>query len=249
MGYNPKFIYPRSGGIDCIPRALARPISNIHQQHTVTLIDPDKKYVRFSNGREESFDRLVTTIPLPVTFSLLSDAPDGLKAAAAKLRAISVLNFNIGVDRPNISDKHWIYFPENEYIFSRIGFPTNFSDTLAPPNTSSIYIEITYGGGQKPDLESAYARALDDLQKCGILNKSDRILTRNIIDIRCAYIVFDENRLKHIDSLIAYLASRDFFTAGRYGKWDYYSMEDSMLSGKAAAEQILAAELVGTKSF
>ncbi len=24
MGYNPRFIYPRTGGIDCLPQALAR---------------------------------------------------------------------------------------------------------------------------------------------------------------------------------------------------------------------------------
>jgi len=36
--------------------------------------------------------------------------------------------------------------------------------------------------------------------------------------------------------LIEYLQSLDIYTAGRYGQWDYYSMEDSILSGKKAAE-------------
>jgi UDP-galactopyranose mutase len=206
----------------------------------VTSIDGKRRVVRFDNGREEAFDQLITTIPLPATFALLSDAPYDLKIAASRLRAISVLNFNIGVDRPGISDKHWIYFPENEYIFSRVGFPTNFSDSLAPPNTSSIYIEITYGAGQRPNTEEAFERSIVDLQKCGILRKDDNILTRNVLDIGCAYIIFDENRLKYLESLISYLESRDIFTAGRYGKWDYFSMEDSILSGKAAAEKTAA---------
>src|SRR5580692_8467339 len=30
MGYNPRFIYPRNGGIDCLPQALAAPIKNVH---------------------------------------------------------------------------------------------------------------------------------------------------------------------------------------------------------------------------
>jgi hypothetical protein len=160
-----------------------------------------------------------------------------LKRAAQKLHAVSVLNFNVGVDRPRISDKHWIYFPEHEYVFSRVGFPTNFSSTLAPPDTSSIYIEITYGAGKKPQIDQAYERSIADLHRCGILRQGDNILTRNIIDIQCAYIIFDRHRLEHIDNLVGYLKSRDIFTAGRYGKWDYYSMEDSLLSGKAAADQ------------
>jgi protoporphyrinogen oxidase len=44
-----------------------------------------------------------------------------------------------------------------------------------------------------------------------------------------------------LQSLIDYLESVDIYSAGRYGRWDYYSMEDSILSGKAAAESILKA--------
>jgi protoporphyrinogen oxidase len=40
--------------------------------------------------------------------------------------------------------------------------------------------------------------------------------------------------------MLDYLESRDIFTAGRYGRWDYYSMEDSILSGKSAAERVAA---------
>src|SRR5215471_10654838 len=75
MGYNPKFIYPRVGGIDCLPRALAGAISNLWTEHAVTSIDADKRYIMFSNGRGESFDRLVTTLPLPKTFSLIRNVP------------------------------------------------------------------------------------------------------------------------------------------------------------------------------
>jgi protoporphyrinogen oxidase len=84
------------------------------------------------------------------------------------------------------------------------------------------------------------ARSIADLEKCDILRKGDRILTRHVIDIKFAYVVFDSHRQTHLQSLIDYLESRDIYTAGRYGRWDYYSMEDSILSGKAAAERILA---------
>ena len=116
----------------------------------------------------------------------------------------------------------------------------NFSKSVAPEGTSSIYIEITHHPEEKPDLETTFARAMVDLQKCGILRKGDHVLTRHVIDIRFAYVVFNEHRQKHLQTLIDYLESRDIFTAGRYGRWDYYSMEDSILSGKSAADKILA---------
>ncbi|MFL6244838.1 MAG: protoporphyrinogen/coproporphyrinogen oxidase [Thermoanaerobaculia bacterium] len=239
MGYNPRFIYPKDGGIDCLPRALARSIRNLHTNEAVQSIDPDRKYVRMASGREEPYDSLISTLPLPVLYRMLKNTPESLVANALKLHAISVLNLNVGVNRPDISNQHWIYFPEDQYVFSRIGFPMNFSKSVAPLGTSSIYIEITHLPQEKLNIDKMFDRSLADLQKCGILRPDDEILTRHVLDIQYAYVVFDEHRQKHLQSLIDYLESRDIFTAGRYGRWDYYSMEDSILSGKSAAERIV----------
>jgi protoporphyrinogen oxidase len=247
MGYNPRFIYPKTGGIECLPQALARPVKQTYLNETLLFIDPKEKYVRMASGREERYESLVTTLPLPETFRLLKDVPDTLRHAASRLRAIGVFNINIGIDRPNVSDQHWIYYPEGEFIFSRVGFPMNFSKAVAPEGTSSMYIEITYQPGQKPDPEEAYRRSIADLERCGILRPGDRILTRLDLDIKSAYVVFDEHRQTHLQTLIDYLESRDIHTAGRYGQWDYYSMEDSILSGKKIAERI-APELAAQKA-
>lgn len=239
MGYNPRFIYPKTGGIDCLPLAFAGSVADIRLNESVDFIDPQKKYVRLESGREESYDYLVSTMPLPVTYSKMPAAPDGIRHAASALRAISVLNINIGIDRAGVSSDHWIYFPEDEFVFSRIGFPMNFSDAVAPPGHSSIYIEITHLPGRRPDLEEVYARSIEGLKRCGVLRDDDRIVTRNVLDIGYAYVVFDEHRQKHIDTLTGYLESQQIFTAGRYGRWEYHSMEDSILSGKSAADKIL----------
>lgn len=238
MGYNPRFLYPKTGGIDCLPQALARPIKNLYVDETVAAIDPKKKYVRLTSGREEAYDFLITTLPLPLTYRMLEDTPDALKDHAERLRAISVLNINAGVDRPRISNQHWIYYPEDTWIFSRVGFPMNFSKSVGPEGASSMYIEITHRPEDAIDVEEAFERSLADLRKCGILRPGDRVLTRQMIDVKFAYVVFDEHRQTHLQTLIDYLESRDIYTAGRYGRWDYYSMEDSILSGKTAAERI-----------
>src|SRR5205814_625521 len=65
MGYNPKFIYPKHGGINCLPQALAQSIRNVHSNETVQSIDAKRKCVRLVGGREEPYDFLVSTLPLP----------------------------------------------------------------------------------------------------------------------------------------------------------------------------------------
>ena len=238
MGYNPRFIYPKTGGIECLPQALAKPVRRVCLSETLQFIDTKRKCVRMAGGREEPYDSLITTLPLPETYRLLKEVPDSLRHAASLLRAVGVFNINIGIDRPHVSDQHWIYFPEGEYIFSRVGFPMNFSRAVAPEGTSSMYIEITYPAGQKPDSEQAYARSIADLERCGILRRGDRILTRLDLDIQTAYVVFDEHRQKHLETLVDYLESKHIHTAGRYGRWDYYSMEDSILSGQTIAQKV-----------
>ncbi len=238
MGYNPRFLYPQAGGIDQLPQALARSL-RVHNNHTATLIDANKGFVRFENGREERFDFLISTIPLPLTFKLLTDCPDALRMAAEGLQAISVLNLNIGINRPNISDKHWIYFPENKFIFSRVGFPMNFSQTAGPPGTTSLYIEITHDPSTPPNTEQAFEESIRGLIEAGLLRAEDEVLTRHVIDVRHAYVVFDQHRQQNLARLIQYLEANRIFTAGRYGQWDYYSMEDSILSGKSAAELVI----------
>ena len=238
MGYNPRFLYPNEGGIDQLPQALGRSLK-VHNSHAATLIDAAKRYVRFANGREERFDYLISTIPLPLTFELMADCPDELRTAAKGLRAVSVLNLNIGVNRPNISDKHWIYFPENQFIFSRVGFPTNFSQSAGPPGTTSLYIEITHDPSTIPNTERAFEESMQGLIAAGLLRAEDEVLTRHVIDVRHAYVVFDRHREQNLARLIRYLETHRIFTAGRYGRWDYYSMEDSILSGKSAAELVI----------
>lgn len=248
MGYNPRFIYPKNGGIDSLPRALAGPIANIHSGQSVEHIDPRRKVVRLVGGREETYDSLVSSLPLPVIFKMLGDTPDALRHDASRLSAISVLNINIGVDRSGISDQHWVYFPEDQFIFSRVGFPANFSASVAPEGTSSIYIEITHPSNTKPNIEEAYERSIADLQRCGILQPGDRILTRHVLDIQYAYVVFDAHRRATVQKLIDYLESRAIFATGRYGRWEYFSMEDSILSGKAAAERVIASTTRSTSA-
>ena len=221
-----------------LPNALAAHLNAIHTGHILVEVDAENKILHFSSGREETYDHLLTTMPLPAFYELLRKPPDNLLAAARGLKAIAILNINIGVDREHISDKHWIYFPEDKFVFSRVGFPTNFSSSAGPAGTSSAYIEITHDPAEPQDVEALYERSIQDLNSCGILTPDDSILTRHVIRIPHAYVVFDHHRQSCLQDLIHYLKTRDIHTAGRYGLWDYYSMEDSILSGKAAAETI-----------
>ena len=71
MGYNPKFIYPKNGGIDCLPQALAGPVQRLYLNESVQSVDAKRKFVRLTSGREEKYDFLISTLPLPLVFNML----------------------------------------------------------------------------------------------------------------------------------------------------------------------------------
>jgi len=75
--------------------------------------------------------------------------PPRIREAGRRLRRVSVYNLNLGVARPRLSDKHWLYFPERRFVFYRVGFPHNFSPRLAPRGTSSMYIEVSRRPGER----------------------------------------------------------------------------------------------------
>ncbi len=105
---------------------------------------------------------MLSSVPLPELVKMIKSAPEEVVKASERLVYNSLACFNIGVDREAISDKHWLYFPEKEYIFNRISFPMNLSPETTPKGKSSIVVEVTYRGA-KPDPEETKERVREGL--------------------------------------------------------------------------------------
>ncbi len=238
-GYNATFSYPLRGGIEALPQAFAASLTNIHAGCELARLDLSNRQLHFRNGQSARFHRLVTTIPLPALLRAVSDVPEPVREAAQKLRFTSVCNVNLGVGR-NISDKHWIYFPEPEYCFYRIGFSHNFSPNQAPPGCSAIYAEVGYSDWKPLHRSGLVERIKTDLMKAGILKPSDRVLAELCLDIPCAYVIYDRHHRRCSNLVRTFLRENGIFTIGRYGAWEYSGMEDAIWQGRLAAEEIMA---------
>ncbi|MBF0331936.1 MAG: FAD-dependent oxidoreductase, partial [Candidatus Omnitrophica bacterium] len=90
LGYNAHFWYPREGGIGRLPQAFKERLKNIHTGFEVARIDLKSREVYFTNGVKKSFDRLISTIPLPELADIIADVPGEIKDAFRKLRWNSV---------------------------------------------------------------------------------------------------------------------------------------------------------------
>ena len=149
---------------------------------------------------------------------------------------------NLGVAREALTDKHWIYYPEDT-VFHRIFVQGNASPHCNPPGGFGLTCEITYGPG-KPlpcDGQALIDRVVADCRRVGMLREDDTLITANQVDMPCAYVVYDHARAAHVECIRSWLASAGIILAGRYSEWAYYNSDHAFVAGRRAAEQALAA--------
>ena len=233
LGYNASFFYPKTGGMETLVQGLANLVGGARVNEAITKVLPADRSVVTSQGKTLRYETLISTQPLPQLIGAIEGAPAEVRAAASRLAHVSVLNLNFGV-RGDLGDKHWVYVPEKEYPFYRIGFPSNFAPAMAPPGHSSIYVEVSYDPKSGIDAAQTTDECIKALLQMQVLKNRDQIVSTKIIDIPFAYVIFDHARSEALRVINAFLDQAGIIPAGRFGSWDYYSMEDSFLSGKEA---------------
>jgi UDP-galactopyranose mutase len=236
FGYNARFWYPKKGGISEVALAFLRQLKNVYVNCKVTEIDFKKKEIRLNGANKQKFDYLIYTLPLPEAPYLINGLPQEIRTLFGKLKWNSIFNLNLGTDTNNISDKHWVYFPQKEISFFRIGFPHNFSSFVTPPNQSSVYAEVSYSKNRPIHKDKIIAQIKKDLKKVGVLKQGDKICCQHINDIEYGYPIYDQNYQKTATPILKHLRQNNIIPCGRYGSWRYMPMEDVILNGKKIAE-------------
>ncbi len=152
---------------------------------------------------------------------------------------MSVRCVNLGVGREHLTEKHWIYYPEDT-VFHRVFVQGNASPYCNPPGGFGLTCEITYSEA-KPlpcDGDALIQRCIEDCRRVGLVGESDPILAANQVDLPIAYVVYDHARARNVDLIREWLSGHDILLAGRYAEWEYYNSDHAFVAGRRAAEQV-----------
>jgi protoporphyrinogen oxidase len=239
--YVQDYRYPNHGGFVAFLADLHR-ASQMHLGHRVTAIDPRARRVSFDNGRTIGYDALVSSIPLPDLVPMIAGAPRDVVAAAARLACTTVVLVNLGVARPGVSRSSWTYFYDEEFPFSRVSFPANYSPNVCPPGTSSIQAELYFSKKYRPLTVAPHTLiepTIDCLRRCGLLREDDRIVLRDAMTIEYANIIFDLEREAALATVHGFLDEVGIGWCGRYGDWGYLWTDEAYASGARAASAAL----------
>jgi UDP-galactopyranose mutase len=240
-GPNAKFGYPLRGGFQAYMDALLQRVDQrrVNTGRGVERIAPQRRTVTLAGGEEVAYDRLITTLPLPVLVELLDDAPATVRDAAAGLLSTTVICVNLGIARADITEKHWIYYPEDT-VFHRIFVQSNASPYNAPPGCSAYICEITTSDYKPVPREGLVERVIADCQRVGMLAPSDDVIVRQVVEIPYGYVIYTPERTRRVGLIQEYLRGQGIQSVGRFGEWCYYNSDHAILAGKRAAEAVRA---------
>lgn len=242
FGYNPEFLYPSAGGIDHLPRAVAATLDDgaVATGCDVTALEAGARRVTLADGTTHDGEVLLTSLPLPKLARFTTDLPDELRTAAESLTHVSVRAVNLGVaGPPPHPDAQWIYVPDEGLPFHRIGLPTALTPAMAPDGHHSLVAEIAFRPDEDRGADASLQATLDGLRALGLLESDDAVVHSRVVDIPEAYVVFDAARRRVLPRLFRWYLDQGVLPMGRYGAWDYLSMEDCLRHGRQAAEWVL----------
>jgi protoporphyrinogen oxidase len=237
VGYNVSFFYPAEG-LDTLARKIAAEC-DVRYNKRVVKIDPYGKEIFFKDASRLSYDKLISTLPLNRTIEMA-----GIEISPVPDPYTSVLVLNIGAKRgPGCPDDHWLYVPDSKSKFHRVGFYSNVDRSFLPVSSRKnndrvgIYVEKAFAGGVKApneEIERYSAKVLEELQVWGFIEDVE-VADPTWIDVAYTW-TWPGSRWKQI--ALAEAAGHDIFPIGRYGRWRFQGIAESLKEGLSLRSSI-----------
>lgn len=241
--YIDKFRYPTHGGFaSYLDPFFER--NDLHLGWEATGIDPATRTVRFGNGEAREYDRLVSSVPLPILLPMIDGAPPDVVEASQRLACSICVLVNVGVRRDDISPAQWRYIYDEDISFTRLSFPYKFSPHTVPEGCASVQAEHYYSDKYRPvdkPIDEIIDDTIRDLTRIGILREDDEIVHRGATVSPFANVIFDLERADAVATVHGYLDEIGIHRCGRYGDWGYMWTDESYLSGERAGQEALDA--------
>lgn len=234
LGYNTSFLYPRRG-IGALPEAMRARLSptDLQLERAPICLDAEARRLVFSDAAV-TYDTLISSIPLPSLLKLLTRRPPAMEKAAGVLRHTGLFYLDLAFDGPCQRDVHWVYVPEDRYPFYRVGCYSNFSKEMAPAGKSGFYVELV--DREPPDMATVVPRVVEQMVEMGLVANSSQLVFARSRRLDPAYVIYDHSHSRATEVCLDHLRALSVLSTGRYGGWNYSSMEDALRFGEEAAE-------------
>ncbi len=236
--YNASFTYPEGGAIMYVNALKSEvPDDKILLNSELLSVDFENKIARTTCGKEIAYGHLVSSAPFHQFVNMIDLEGLGFSETEPIHDALSynkVLCFNLGFDKKGLEDVHWVYYPEEQYSFYRIGF----YDNIMGSDRMSLYVELGYGPEVEVNVEAAREKVLQDLKAAGIFTGDQSLVSHHHVILDPAYVHINEASRDWFSRITKKFEEHQIHSIGRYGGWTYCSIEDNIIEAKALSAKL-----------
>lgn len=225
---------------------LNQEVVNIYHQKNKILNIEAKNRDKISAYEGDYF---ISSLPLTELIKKLKPAaPFDILKAAKSLKFRSLLTINLILEiAGDLFPDNWIYIHSPEVKIGRIQNYKNWSPYLTPKNGNYTSLGLEYFCDENDEFwnrkdEELIALAIKELEIIKIV-KNFQFQDGFVVRIPKAYPIYAFDYQKHLSVIKSYLSNfKNLQTMGRGGCFQYNNMDHSILSGIAAAKNILGAD-------
>ncbi|GER94627.1 hypothetical protein A45J_2391 [hot springs metagenome] len=246
------FYYPRNGFGD-FPNALKEQIERmdgkiITNAKVTEIRKEDEKIssvICSIHGEHRSFpcDLLISSIPIEELGRLVfRDEDSEFNHAVGSLQFRHLILIYIFVNRPLILSDQWIFFPERQFIFSRIFEQKQMNPDLCPPDKTAICCDFTCSEDSwqwQTSNEELTKKCVEGLVEGGFI-KAEEVIGHLVKRRKNFYPRYDLqyedkmqvviNKLKQVENLLL---------TGRIGMYNYNNADHCMDMGRFISEKLV----------
>lgn len=246
------FYYPRKGLgmlIETIHQTLQQDHCKIHTDTLPISITVKNKCITSINFKKNNEEQTITpntvisTIHLVDLINIIKPVPPQAVLEAVKnLRYRSLIIIYFIVKKQKVMEDQWKFFPEKEFIFTRVAELKNFSVEIAPENKTIITAEV---GCEFEDRtfkltdKEIYEKVIADLEKGDIIKRDD-VEEYFTVRINRCYPVYDIGYKERLSIVLDYLDNiENLYVLGRQGLFNYNNTDHSIDMANKLAEHLL----------
>ncbi len=244
-GPNNTFRFPEYGGTGMIWEKVANLVGreSISLGKEVSGIDPGTKTVHFCDGSRDSYDALVSTLPIDRLVDLAGF--DALKPAASALKFSTSYIVGVGLsgEPPEpLSKKCWMYFPESNCPFYRVTVFSNYSPNNVPdPSTQwSLMAEVSESTRKPVDPDRVVDSTIKGMLATGLIDESHEILSKWSYRAHYGYPTPSLGRDAALNAIHPMLERQQIYSRGRFGGWKYEvsNQDHSLMQGVELVDRL-----------
>jgi protoporphyrinogen oxidase len=205
-----------------------------HNHHQILAVE-------YNHHKKIEIEELVNTIPLPDFIRMMQPPlPDNINRLAKKLQYRNLVLVALFLNRPMVTSAATVYFPDSEFIFTRIYEPRNRSHDMAPPGKTSLVAEIPCqpeGAIWSMDDAKLVEQVVSKFIELGWINKKE-IIDTAVHRMQYAYPILELGSDEKVHEIMAYLARfENLRFSGRSGRFVYSWIHDMMKFGKEIIDE------------